>query len=225
MTEQTLKKQIAREYYNVIYGAKLQLSSLDICEKLPSVISFLSLSVGILTLSFEVFNNKALASFILIAGVIGLMLRPRESQKPLYQTAGSELTDISKKLELLHSRVDESDPESESNGRAELERLQLEHSQVHLPPPILLSSWYAHYKVFSEQNNKWFCNELNLIWKDKVPLTFRASILLSLIMVLLYINPYCIISSTWDCINAPCSETCWSKSICENDKVNLPEIQ
>jgi hypothetical protein len=93
MTEQTVTKQIAREYYNVIYGAKLNFASFDTCDKLPSLINFLSLALGILALSFESFNNKILASFLLIAGVVGLMLKPRDMQKEKYLDA---LTAISK---------------------------------------------------------------------------------------------------------------------------------
>ena len=84
MSEQTLLKQIAREYYNVIYGAKLNFASLDICEKLPGVISFLSMSLGILGLSFQTFNDKILASALLIAGIVGLMIKPRELNKDKY---------------------------------------------------------------------------------------------------------------------------------------------
>jgi hypothetical protein len=98
MTEQTVTKQIAREYYNVIYGAKLNFASFDTCDKLPSLINFLSLALGILALcifalSFESFNNKILASFLLIASVVGLMLKPRDMQKEKYLDA---LTAISK---------------------------------------------------------------------------------------------------------------------------------
>lgn len=224
MSEQTTKKQIAREYYNVIYGAKLNLASLDICEKLPSVISLLSLSLGILGLSFETFNNKSLASFLLIAGLVGLMLKPREMQKDKYCKAGNELTDISKKLELLHSDIEPSEPESEAAGRVELRKLQTEHKEVYQPSPVFLASWYAHYKLFSEHNNKWFCIELGLTWKDKIPLSLRSTILAAIIAMLIYINPFCFFSKTWDWIEEPCVDGCWKEQALIQEEDNTPGL-
>lgn len=229
MSEQTVKKQVAREYYNVIYGAKLNLASFDICEKLPSVISLLSLSLGILGLSFETLNNKYLASFLLIAGLVGLMLKPREMQKEMYCKAGDELTDISKKLELLHSEIEPS--ESEASSRVELRKLQNEHKEVSQPSPVFLSSWYAHYKLFSEHNNKWFCIELGLTWRDKIPLSLRATILSVIVALFIYINPFCFFSKTWDWIEEPCADGCWKEKapILEEDNTigasaNIEEV-
>jgi len=214
MSEQTVNKQIAREYYNVIYGAKLNFASFDTCEKLPSFISFLSLAIGILALSFESFDSKILASFLLIAGVVGLILKPREMQKEKYLDAGIKLTAISKKLELLHSQS--SSPEEER--RLQLGTLQDEHHTILQPTPIFLTSWFAHYKLFSEHNNKWFCTELGLTWKDKIPLTLRLATITLLIIVLVYMNPYCLISKSWTWIQEPCLNECLIEKTIESTK-------
>ncbi len=230
MTEQTMAKQIAREYYNVVYGAKLNLASFDTCEKLPSIISFISLALGILALSFESFNSKILASFLLIAGIVGLMLKPREMQKAEYKKAGDELTAISKKLELLHSQ--DSLPEEERIQQ--LKTFQNEHHAVLQPTPILLTSWFAHYKLFSEHNNKWFCTELGLTWKDKIPLTLRSAIIILLISLLVYMNPNCFFSKSWTWIQEPCPNGCLIEKTIESTnqeaevilpKAILPEEQ
>jgi hypothetical protein len=208
MTEQTVLKEIAREYYNAIYGAKLNFSSLDICEKLPSIISFLSMSLGVLGLSFEVFNNKTLASALLIAGIIGLMLKPRSFSKEQYITSGKALTGISKKLEVLHGKAVEF-PDDSQNHRTELAALQVEHEAVDIPAHVFLSSWYAHYKVFSEQNNKWFCEELNLtFWKDKLPLSLRLTFIAGLLGFVIYLNPYSLINKSWSALPPICSSEC-----------------
>lgn len=235
MTEQTVTKQIAREYYNVIYGAKLNFASFDTCEKLPSFISFLSLALGVLALSFDSFNNKVLASFLLIAGIVGLMLKPREMLKEKYLDAGVKLTVISKSLELLHSQ----DMLPDEERRRQLETLQEQHHAVLQPPPILLTSWFAHYKLFFEHNNKWFCTELGLTWKDKIPFTLRTTIITLLVSVLIYINPYCFFSKSWAWIQEPCPNGCLIEKtieatnqeaeVVEEDvilpKVSLPEGQ
>jgi hypothetical protein len=221
MTEHTIKKQVAREYYNVLYGAKLHLASLDICEKLPTVISVISLSFGVLGLSFAMFNSKVLAAVLLIIGIIGIILKPRELQKNRYETVGSSLTDISKKLENLYCRIDEKDSVSVDKARTDLRLIQEEHRSIDMFPPVLLSSWYAHYKVFSEHNGNWMCTELALGWTDKVPLSLRVTIMVSLIAAVLWINPFCIVTKSWMWVSEPCV-ACWQEEPIVDEQGSAP---
>lgn len=210
MNEQTIKKQIAREYYNVLFSAKLHFASFDICEKLPTIISVFSLSFGVLGLAFAEFNSKALAAALLIIGIIGIVLKPRELQKGQYEAAGIELTEVSKDLERVYCEVDVQDTGSVTKARADFEQLQVEHQAVNTIPPVFLSSWYAHYKVFSEHNSNWMCDELNLGWRDKLPLSLRLSLITALVGLLLWVNPHCIASKTWVWVSKPCLG-CWQE--------------
>ncbi|WP_318458645.1 SLATT domain-containing protein [Photobacterium leiognathi] len=212
MSEQSITKQIAREFYNVTYGAKLNFASLDICEKLPTVINSLSLFLGVLGLGFASLNNTALSAFLLIVGIIGLMLKPRELQKQSYLDAGKSLTAISKELELLHSNVDVNNPQSVSEAKKDLIILQRRHNELSQPVPVFLSSWYAHYKLFSEHNTKWMNLELDLDYKDKIPLSFRGTIFVIFIWGLIYIDPYCFFSKTWTWVKEPCPNGCYMES-------------
>lgn len=210
MTKQTIKKQVAREYYNVLYSAKLHFASLDICEKLPTIISIISLSFGVLGLAFAEFNSKALAALLLIIGIIGIILKPRELLKEQYETTGVSLTDISKKLEHIYCEVNEQDVTSVTKARADLSQMQKEHRSVETIPPVLMSSWYAHYKVFSEHNSDWMSAELSLSWRDKVPLSLRLVVISGLVAALLWVNPLCITSKTWTWVSNPCVG-CWQE--------------
>jgi uncharacterized membrane protein (DUF485 family) len=210
MTKQTIKKQVAREYYNVLYSAKLHFASLDICEKLPTIISAISLSFGVLGLAFSEFNSKALATLLLIIGIIGIILKPRELLKERYEATGVSLTDISKKLEHIYCEVDEQDTASVTKARADLRQIQAEHRSVETISPVLMSSWYAHYKVFSEHNSDWMNTELGLSWRDKVPLSLRLVVIVSLVAALLWVNPLCITSKTWAWVSEPCVG-CWQE--------------
>lgn len=210
MTKQIIKKQVAREYYNVLYSAKLHFASLDICEKLPTIISIISLSFGVLGLAFAEFNSKALAALLLIIGIIGIILKPRELLKAQYEATGASLTDISKKLEHIYCEVNEQDAASVTKARADLSQMQAEHRSVETIPPVLMSSWYAHYKVFSEHNSDWMSAELGLSWRDKVPLSLRLVVIGSLVAALLWVNPLCITSKTWAWVNKPCVG-CWQE--------------
>lgn len=212
MTEQTIKKQVAREYYNVLYSAKLHFASFDICEKLPTMISVISLSFGVLGLAFAEFNSKALAALLLIIGIVGITLKPRELQKGQYEATGVSLTDISKKLEHIYCEVDVQDTESVAKARADLAQAQAEHRAVGTMPPVLMSSWYAHYKVFSEHNSDWMSKELELGFNDKVPLSLRAVIIGAIVASLLWLNPLCITSKTWAWVSEPCVG-CWQEQL------------
>jgi len=224
MTEQTIKKQVAREYYNALYGAKLHLASFDICEKLPTVISVISLSFGVLGLSFAEFNQKSLAALLLIIGIIGITLKPRELQKERYEAIGGRLTDVSKKLEDLYCQIDEQDRASVDEARTELRVIQEEHRSIGTLPPVLLSSWYAHYKVFSEHNSNWMCTELALGWKDKVPLSLRVTVISVLVAAVLWINPLCITTKSWAWVSEPCVD-CWQKAPAADDQPPAPAIK
>jgi len=221
MVEQTIKKQVAREYYNVLFGAKLNLASLDICEKLPTLISFASLSFGVLGLAFAEFNNKVLASLLLIIGIIGLILKPREYQKEEYKDLGNRLTVISKQLESIYCHVNEQDSGSVKSAQQELEKIQKEHASIKMISPVFLSSWYAHYKIFSEHSCDWMCQELNLSWRDKIPLSLRVSLISLFIFALIWVNPFCFATKSWKWVSEPCLG-CWHQNSVE--KESLPAV-
>ncbi|WP_418609200.1 SLATT domain-containing protein [Pseudoalteromonas sp. US3C1013] len=208
MAEQAIKKQIAGEYYNVIYGAKLHLASFDICEKLPTLISVTSLSFGVLGLAFNDFNTNALAALLLIIGIVGIILKPRELQKEQYKSIGDSLTHISKKLENTYYKAEMQNEAMVAQARSELIQLQEEHKAVKMMPPVFLSSWYAHYKVFSEHNSDWMSAELSLGWTDKVPLSLRLFVIIILVAALLWATPLCITSKAWS----------WFSDFCMDDR-------
>lgn len=206
MAGPVIKKQVAREYYNVLYSAKLHFASFDLCEKIPTLISVISLSIGVLGLAFANMNSNELASALLILGIIGITLKPRELHKEEYKVTGVALIELSKKLENIYCYIDDKDPVTVQKARNELVDMQREHSSIITVPPVMLASWYAHYKVFSEHNSEWMCEELGLDWKDKFPLNLRATILVVLIGVILWVNPYCLTSKGWAWISEPCKE-------------------
>lgn len=215
MTEQTIKKQVAREYYNVLYGAKLHLASYDICEKLPTVISMISLSFGVLGLAFSQFNSNSLAALLLIIGIIGITLKPRELQKEQYKAIGGSLTDISKKLEDIYFQINEQDIGSINKARTDLRAIQEEHRSVVMLPTVFLSSWYAHYKVFSEHNSDWMCTALTLSWKDKIPFSLRITVIVVLVATVLWADPFCIFTKSWVWLSEPCVG-CWQDGSASN---------
>ncbi len=223
MTEQAIKKQVAREYYNVLYGAKLHLASYDICEKVPTAISMISLSFGVLGLSFSQLNSNSLASLLLIIGIIGIILKPRELQKEQYKAIGGSLTDISKKLEDVYCQIDEQDIDSVHQARTDLKIIRGDHSSVVMLSPVFLSSWYAHYKLFSEHNSDWMCSELALDWKDKIPFSLRITVVVLLAAAVLWADPLCMATKSWAWFSEPCVG-CW-QNISDSSQAITPTTE
>tara|TARA_Y100001973_G_C5187924_1_gene329046 strand:+ start:1560 stop:2255 length:696 start_codon:yes stop_codon:yes gene_type:complete len=219
LNEQKIKTQIAREYYNVIYGAKLHFASFDLCEKLPTFISVISLTFGVLGLAFSEFNSQSLGAILLIIGIIGISLKPRELQKDEYKATGDKLNQVGKRLENLYCEIEEKDKDSVAKARAELSQLQKEHHDIGTMAPVLLSSWYAHYKLFSEHNSDWMCRELELGFFDKVPLSLRITIICLILLTVLFLNPFCL---TTDLLNRVTSS---SEQCCKEEAVTAPSLK
>ena len=213
-----LTKQIATEGYNVVYGAKLNFASLDICDKLPGIISFVSLGFGAAGLAFENVNTQSLALLLLLIGIAGLLLQPRESSKDQYAEAGKRLTAISKELETLLGALT-SGAIDEKSVRSRLSELSKEANEVNQPQPVFLASWLAHVKVFSEYSHQWFSEPLKLSFiRDMMPMSFRLTLAAAFVAAIIYINPYCIASKAWDWVQSPCPEDCWQQ-VEDGDKI------
>ena len=54
------------------------------------------MSFGVLGLAFPGFNGQSLGAILLIIGIIGITLKPREILKQGYKTTGDKLNEIGK---------------------------------------------------------------------------------------------------------------------------------
>ena len=105
MKRDDLLKCIAETGYNVGFGAKKNLATYDLVEKLPGWISFVSIAFGIYSLVFDALSTKFLSATFTLVGVIGLYVIMYDAKKNEYKTAGDELTKIYNQLRTLYYSV------------------------------------------------------------------------------------------------------------------------
>ena len=81
MKRDDLLKCIAETGYNVGFGAKKNLATYDLVDKLPGSISFVSIAFGIYSLVFDALSTKFLSATFTLVGVIGLYVIMYDAKK------------------------------------------------------------------------------------------------------------------------------------------------
>lgn len=66
-------------------------------------------------------------------------------------------------------------------AHASLKSIESEYYAVGVSNQIVGSDWYAHYKFFAQMQHDWIDEQKRFTWRDKVPLSFRAWIILLII--------------------------------------------
>lgn len=170
MNKDGLLRSIAETGYNVGFGAKKHFATYDIIEKMPGVIGFVSLAVGILSLVVEPLSAKLPSAALTVAGVCALYINFYDHSKMEYERVGKELTQLFNRLRDLYRSV---------QGGADIDASYLTLKQIEaayypmaISNQILLSDWYAHYKFFEQQQIDWIDEQLKFSWRDKFPLSF-----------------------------------------------------
>lgn len=183
MNKTELLKQIAEMGYNVGYGARKHFATYDTVNKIPGLISFLSITIGIFGLIFDVVTNKIVSASIVVFGIIGLYISGYESRKAEYEKAGIELIRLFNELSKLYKSVKSIDENEIPQYLKELENIENRFYGKSISKQILFSDWYAHYKFFWQFQIDWIDEQKNFkLLRDKLPLTFTLSIVISLIL-------------------------------------------
>ncbi len=191
MTKPDLLKHIAETGYNVGYGAKKHFATYDIAAKMPGSISFLTFSLGLFFLLFDFSAKKYFSAACIILGVLGFRISTWDHKKDQYSEVGRKLTGLFNRVKALYYQVKASNEVDLSKFENQLSDLQDEYNQMCLSGQMLFSDWYAHYKFFWQQQIDWIDEQLKFkLFRDKLPLSFTASITLLLLagIVLLILN-------------------------------------
>lgn len=173
MNREALLRTIAEKGYDVGFGAKKTFATYDIVEKGPGWIAFLSFVVGLFGLIFEALAAKVPSALLLTAGVAALYISFYKSRD--YEDVGIKLTQLFNRLRDLYRSVQAG---SDVNAaQAELSQIENEYYSVSMSKQIFLTDWYAHYKFFAQLQIDWIDEQLHFgLWKDKIPLTAKATI-------------------------------------------------
>lgn len=181
MTKDDLLKDIAETGYNVGFGAKRHFATYDITQKVPSVVGFVSIAIGILALFNEALTAKWLSASLIILGVLAICISVYDQRKEKYAEVGSKLTSVFNRLRTLYYSVKGATNSQLPAFTAELISIQTELADIAICDQILGSNWYAHYKFFWEHQIDWIDEQKKFrFWRDKIPLTATAAGLLML---------------------------------------------
>ena len=176
MTKEDLLKQIAESGYNIGFGAKKSFATFDIVDKIPGILNFFALSIGILALAIDALNIKVVSASLIIFGVIGIYISKYDDKKDEYETSGSRITEFFNELKsLYHSVKAKPDDTNFDEDIAKMKEIENKFYSITISKQILFSDWYAHYKFFWQwaTHIKWLESELELsFWKNKIPLSF-----------------------------------------------------
>ena len=180
MTKEDLLKQIAESGYNIGFGAKKSFATFDIVDKIPGILNFCVLAIGILALVIDELNIKIVSASLIIFGVIGIYISKYDDKKDEYATSGSKITEMFNELKSLYHLVKaKSDDTNFDEDISKMKEIEDKFYLITIPKQILFSDWYAHYKFFWQwaTHIKWLESELKLtFWENKIPLSFLVFI-------------------------------------------------
>ena len=176
MTKEDLLKQIAESAYNIGFGAKKSFATFDIVDKIPGILNFCALAIGILALVIDELNIKIVSASLIIFGVIGIYISKYDDKKDEYAASGSKITEMFNELKSLYHLVKaKSDDTNFDEDISKMKEIENKFYSITISKQILFSDWYAHYKFFWQwaTHIKWLETELKLtFWENKIPLSF-----------------------------------------------------
>ena len=188
MNKDLMLDKIAQKGYDVFYAANLNFATYDIVRRVPSMVSFLSIAIGVLGLVFESFRVVGVSVSILLLGIASLYVEKFTSNVEEYCKRGSLNTDMFNKLKNLYYRVKET-PASKSDFNdieTQYEAIEQEFQLSSSAKQIFFANWYAHYKMFVVKDYKWMDDRLHFKWwKDKVPGSAKVVLFLILAIIIL----------------------------------------
>ncbi|MCV3377839.1 SLATT domain-containing protein [Campylobacter lari] len=195
MTKEDLLRQIAESAYNIGFGAKKSFATFDIVDKIPNMLSFCSLAIGILALFIDELNIKIVSASLIIFGIIGIYISKYYDKKNIYKTSGSEITKLFNELKSLYYSV-KAKPNDANFDKdvSKMKEIENKFYSIAISEQILFSDWYAHYKFFWQwaTHIKWLEDELKLTFcKNKIPLSFVVFVGVILLLIFIIFISYC----------------------------------
>ncbi|MCG8315529.1 MAG: SLATT domain-containing protein [Pseudomonadales bacterium] len=188
MNKSDLLKCIAEKGYDVGFGAKKHFATHDIIEKVPGLISFLSMAFGIYALVVKSLSTELISATFIVLGVMGLYISMYNHKKNAYEKSGVALTQLFNELKGLYLRVKNSDESIDlSTYQKELSEIESRYYPLCISTQILFSNWYAHYKFYWEHQIGWVNEQVNFsFFRDKVPLSLWCTLLIGIVLAIYF---------------------------------------
>jgi hypothetical protein len=182
-TREDLLKRIAERGFEVGYAANLNFATHDIADKVPVVISFVSMAVGILALVSPVFQLTGVAVCLTLLGILTLYIEKYPAHE--YGERGKHTLSMLYALEALYYKVKEKGPSADlSDDVTKLREIEDKFVDSTCPRQILFATWYAYFKFFAEKDYDWIDEQLHFrFWRDKVPATLKVLLVLAAVVL------------------------------------------
>ncbi|WIE47493.1 SLATT domain-containing protein [Pseudomonas sp. GM17] len=172
MNKDALLKAIAEQGYNVGIGCKKHWATLDIVDKLPGFIGFVSMAVGIFALVIDELSAKIPSAIMLVFGICALYISYYDHKKADYEAAAQKLTELLDELRDFYREVQAFTTPPTSIQIDRLQEIRKIYYKTCLSKQILFSDWYAHYKFFWQHQISWMDEQLKFrFFRDKIPLS------------------------------------------------------
>ena len=180
-TREDLLKRIAERGFEVGYAANLNFATHDIADKVPVVISFVSMAVGILALVAPVFQLTGVAVCLTLLGILTLYVEKYPAHE--YGERGKHTLSMLYALEALYYKVKEKGPSADLLGDVkELRGIEDQFVDSTCPRQVLFATWYAYFKFFAEKDYDWIDEQLHFrFWRDKVPATLKILLIVAVV--------------------------------------------
>lgn len=187
MDKNDLLRCVAEKAYDVGYTAKLHFATHDMVEKVPGLIGFLSMTVGIFGLYIDELSTKPLSAIFIVLGIVGLYVNFHNANKQDYVDAGVKLTAQFNDLKKLYFSVKSSQESELAQYSDKLAEIEKEFNDSCLSKHLLFSDWVAHYKFFWQQQIGWIEEQKHFSFlRDKVPLSLSVTIVIATIFGVIY---------------------------------------
>jgi hypothetical protein len=184
MNKSDLLKQIAETGYNVGLGAKKHMATYDIVEKVPGLIGFFSIAIGVFSLVYPILSERLMSAFLVVLGVIGVYISFYDAKKSEYENAGIALIKLFNELKRLYGDVKASAESDLDSLQKRLDEIEGRFYQTSISKQILFSEWYAHYKFFWQHQIDWIDEQKKFkFFRDKIPLTLSMVVGLPLVFL------------------------------------------
>jgi hypothetical protein len=187
MKKDDLLKHLAEMGYNVGFGAKKHFATYDITDKIPGFIGLVSMAFGTYALVFDGLSAKFLSASFIVLGIISLYISFYDSKKDEYEKTGVFLTQLFNDLRRLYRSAKIADDIMLTGIEQEFKEIEDKYYASSKSKQILFSDWYAHYKFFWQQQIGWIEEQKKFkLFRDKLPLSFLITVLLSLAVFLFW---------------------------------------
>src|SRR5690625_4545453 len=193
LDKDSLLKSIAIKGYDVGFEAKKNFTTFDLVCKVTNVVALCILITDIIQLGFDIpiFTNKVLSLFLIFIGIIAIFINQYGNRKNEFIEIGVKINKIYQELRNLYFKVQGTD----SVNKEKIEELeQVYNGLIHqfhdigITQQIIFSDWYAHYKFFVQLEIEWIEEQKVFTFKDKVPMSFRLTMYISIIAILVIIG-------------------------------------